>query len=62
MQAAATDFSRNEPNKSFGIEAVQFIARGMTQIASTLEDTDLQILMAKKAAQTDARSLFPRPQ
>jgi hypothetical protein len=61
MQAAA-DFSRNEPNKSFGLEAVQFIARGITQIASILEDTDLQILMAKKAAQTDARSLLPRRQ
>jgi hypothetical protein len=60
MQAVATDFARNEPNKPFGIEAVQFIARGITQIASILEDTDLQILMAKKAAQTDAHSLFPR--
>jgi hypothetical protein len=60
MQAAAADFSRNEPNKSFGLEAVQFIARGITQIASVLEDTDLQIFMAQKAAQTDVRSLLPR--
>jgi hypothetical protein len=60
MQTAAADFSRNEPNTSFGLEAVQFIARGITQIASILEDTDLQIFMAKKAAQTDARSLLPR--
>ena len=62
MQAATADFARNEPNKPFGLEAVQFIARGITQIASILEDTDLQILMAKKAAQTDARSLLPRRQ
>jgi hypothetical protein len=52
--------SRNEPNTSFGLEAVQFIGRGITQIASILEDTDLQILMAKKAVQTDTRSLLPR--
>ena len=60
MQAAAADFTRNEPHKSFGLEAVQFIARGITQIASILEDTDLQILMAKKAAQTEPRSILPR--
>jgi hypothetical protein len=60
MQAAATDFARNEPNTAFGLEAVQFIAQGITQIAGILEDTDLQILMAKKAAQADARSFFPR--
>jgi hypothetical protein len=60
MQAATADFVRKEPNKSFSLEAVQFIARGITQIASILEDTDLHILMAKKAAQTDARSLLSR--
>ena len=60
MEVTAGDFTRNESNKLSGIELVQFIARGITQIASILEDTNLQILMAKKAAQTDVRSLSPR--
>jgi hypothetical protein len=49
MEVTAGDFARNESNKRFGIESVQFIARGITQIARILEDTNLQILMAKKS-------------
>jgi predicted Zn-dependent protease len=62
MEASAADFSRNERDKRVGIEAVQFIARGIAQIATVLEDTELQLFMAKKSAQADLHSLRPRRQ
>jgi len=62
MDAAAADFSRHEQNQRFGIEAVHFIARGIAQIATVLEDTELQRFMAKKTAQADLDSLRPRRQ
>jgi hypothetical protein len=60
IEVTAGDFARNEPHRRFGIESIQFMAQGITQIARILEDANLQILMAKKAAQTDVHSLSPR--
>jgi hypothetical protein len=49
----ATDFARNQPNRSAGIETTRAIAGGIHKVADYLADTNQQRLVACLAVKGD---------
>lgn len=56
----AADFTQNEPNPTAALDTINFIANGMSDIANTLDDPDIQLSLAFKGRATVLEFLAPR--